>query len=317
MIYNAEVVDLSLRRLRAFVVVATELHFTRAAEKLFVAQQALSKQIADLESELGTALFERTSRKVELTPAGEAFLAMARDVLARFDRGVAEVRHIGRSGHATLRVGFIAGAALELTTHILGDFTEQHPDARIELHEFDLTDPSAGLAGGTTDVAFIRLPSSIEDLMVTELFTEPCIVGVSVRHRLSGRDRVRVADLRGEAIAIGRTEDPVWTDFWTLRAGAVGPRTGRLVETSSQSEEMEIVAAGMACTITPAAAVRYAPHPALRFIPIEDYPCSAVAVACRADATNPWIRAFVEVATAARDREREVVAAIERPFARP
>jgi DNA-binding transcriptional LysR family regulator len=301
--------------LRAFLVVATELHFTRAAEKLFVAQQALSKQVADLEQELGTPLFERTSRKVELTPAGEAFLAMAREVLARFDRGVAEARHLGRGGHATLRVGFIAGAALELTTHILGDFTNQHPDARIELHEFDLTDPSAGLDGGSTDVAFIRLPSSIDGLLVTELFTEPCVVGVSVRHRLTAQDRVSVADLRGEPIAIGRTSDPVWKDFWTLRAGAVGPRSGRLVETSSHSEELEVVAAGMACTITPAAAVRYAPHPGLQFIPIDDYPRSAVAVACRADATNPWIRSFVETASAARDREREVVAAIEHPFA--
>jgi DNA-binding transcriptional LysR family regulator len=315
LIYNPEVVDVHLRRLRAFVVVAEELHFTRAAERLIVAQQALSKQIADLEREVGTALFERTSRKVELTAAGEAFLGMAREILARFDRGIADVRHIGQGGHATLRVGFIAGAALELTPYILGEFTNRHPDTGIELHEFDLSDPTAGLASGKTDVAFIRLPSATGDLVTVPLFTEPCVLAVSAGHRLGGRDQVSVADLGAEPVAIGRTNDQAWRNFWTLAEGRTSRPANTLVETSSQSEEMEVVAAGMACTVTPAAAVRYMPHPGIRFIPISDYHRSTVAVAHQPDSTNHSVPSFVLAAMTARDRETGIVESIENPFA--
>ncbi len=306
-IYNTEAVYVNLRRLRAFVTVAEELHFTRAAARLFLAQQSLSKQISDLESEIGTPLFERTSRKVELTAAGEAFLISTRDALALFDQGVERARSAGRGEHATLRVGFIVGAALELTTHILSEFTARFPAARVELHEFGLADPSAGLISGETDVAFIRLPCRQQGLVTQTLFTEPCVVGVSAAHRLSRRERVRVGDLLGEPIAIGRTDDPVWRDFWTL-----GGRSTRVVETNSQSEEMEVVAAGMACSITPAAARRYLPYPGVRFIDIDDYPPSAIGIArLERSGESTLVTGFVEAAVAVRDRERGLVRALE------
>ncbi len=94
-IYNISIVDLNLRRLRAFVTVAEELHFTRAATKLFLTQQSLSKQISDLEKELGVRLFDRTSRNVELTAAGTVFVQSARQTLQVFDDGVEEARRVG------------------------------------------------------------------------------------------------------------------------------------------------------------------------------------------------------------------------------
>ncbi|MFG2821634.1 LysR family transcriptional regulator [Kitasatospora sp. NPDC048365] len=310
--YNMKVVDVNLRRLRSFVVLAEELHFTRAAAKLFVAQQSLSKQIAELEASLGTPLLRRSSRKVELTAAGVAFLATSREVLARFDLGVAEARRIGEGRDITVRVGFIAGAALELTTPIFTEFAGRYPGSRLQLQEFDFADPSAGLADGTTDVAFIRLPSSTHGLVTSPLFTEPCVVGVYTAHRLSDRDRIRIDDLVDEPIAIGRTQDTVWRDFWTL-AGPLGSRAARiLIETSTQSEEMEVVAAGMACAITPAAAGRYSPRPGIRFVPIDDYPGSTVAVAHRLNPVNPLVTAFMEAAEAVRERESRVIQRIER-----
>jgi DNA-binding transcriptional LysR family regulator len=303
-------VDVNLRRLRSFVTVAEELHFTRAAAKLFVAQQSLSRQIAELEAQLGTPLLQRTSRKVELTPAGEVFLAAARETLARFDQGVAEARRIGEGHQATLRVGFVVGAALELTTYILSEFTRRHPGTRVELHEFGFSDPSAGLADATTDVAFIRLPSSAHDLTTRPLFTEPCVVGVSTAHPLSSRDRVSTEELLDEPIAIGRTDDTIWRAFWTL-ADRRGGTPAHLVETNSQSEEMEVVAAGMACNITPAAARRYSPHPGIRFITIDDYPGSVIAVAYRTHSFNPLAAAFADAATTVRDREPQIIRLIE------
>lgn len=309
--HNPGAVDLNLRRLRSFVTVAEELHFTRAAGKLFVAQQSLSKQISRLEAELGTPLLQRSSRKVELTPAGQAFLTAARDVLARFDQGVTEARSIGRGEQSTLRVGFIVGAALELTTHILNEFTRRRPEARLELHEFGFADPSAGLAGATTDVAFIRLPSSTHGLVTTPLFTEPCVAGVSTAHPLGSRERVCVQDLLDEPIAIGRTDDTVWHDFWTLASHRSSRSAPHLVETHSQSEEVEVVAAGMACNVTPSAARRYSPHPGVRFVPIDDYPGSTVAVAHRSNQPAPLVASFVCAAETVRDRESGIVRMIQ------
>lgn len=311
MIYNVKTVDLNTRRLRVFVTVAEELHFTRAASRLFVAQQSLSRQIAEMEAEIGTALFERTSRKVELTAAGAALLVAARDALATLDRGVEEARSCGRGTNATLRVGFVAGAALELTTHILSEFTTRFPDARVELNEFGLADPTAGLVAATSDIAFIRLPCTTQQLIVHELFTEPSVVGVSTSHPLSRRDHVSVSDLAGQPIAVGDATDAVWRDYWTLGYHRDSPQPQRLVETHSQTEELEVVAAGMACNITPAAATRYSPHPGIKFLKLDDYPGSRVALAHKDPAVSPLVTGFVEAARAVRKRETELIAIIE------
>ena len=106
-------VDVHTRKLRSFVAVAEELHFSRAAERLFIAQQALSRQIRDLEQEVGAQLFVRTTREVTLTPAGEAYLAGVRDALAVLDAAAASAARLDRTLSGTLHLGYIAGAALE------------------------------------------------------------------------------------------------------------------------------------------------------------------------------------------------------------
>ncbi len=193
----------------------------------------------------------------------------------------------------------------------MAEFAGRHPDTRVELHEFGFPDPSAGLAGGSTDVAFIRLPSATHGLAITPLFTEPCVVRLSAAHPMSRRARVRVADLLDEPIAIGRTDDGVWRDFWTLAGHRPGKRARTVVETHSQSEEGEVVAAGMACSVTPAAARRHSPHPGVRFITIGDHPGSVVAVAHRSGGTNPLVASFVDSAVVVRDRETQILRTIE------
>ena len=162
--YTAFLVDVHTRKLRYFVAVADDLNFTRAATRLFVAQQALSKQIHELEELVGTPLFERTSRKVSLTPAGEAFLAQARTVLAALDAGVQDALRARGVEVVTVTVGFGLGAALELTAPILAEFHEQRPESQLELREFPFTEPACGLTDGSTDVALVRLPVNNPDI---------------------------------------------------------------------------------------------------------------------------------------------------------
>src|SRR4051794_8929279 len=149
-------VDLDTRLLRAFVAVAEELNFTRAAQRLFLAQQALSSQIQQLESRLGSKLFERTTRSVTLTEAGERLLAHARAALAALDAGTEELDALRRAERATLRVGLSATAMVALVGEIIRRFADSHPEVELVVSNAGLNQPAAGLKDGTADVAFVR-----------------------------------------------------------------------------------------------------------------------------------------------------------------
>lgn len=312
--------DAHTRRLRYFVAVAEDLNFSRAAARLFVAQQALSKQIRELESDLGTVLLRRSTRSVALTPAGEAFLRAARETLAVFDDGVSTARRAAHEHHDVLRLGFVAGAALALTTPILAEFTRRHPDVHLDLHEFPLQDSSAGLADDSTDVAFIRTPISVPHLASELIFVEPRVAVVPTGHRLAGRESVRVGELLDEPLTIGHSPDTAWRDFWSLAAYRNGAPPPTLIGTNSPTEEMHLVAAGIAITVTAAALSRVTEQSTgVCFVPIDDIPGSAVVAAWSPrNSAAELVEQFVAVVRAVRDRETEIVDAIEHPdFPRP
>jgi DNA-binding transcriptional LysR family regulator len=307
-------VDASTRKLRYFVAVAEELHFSRAAGRLFVAQQALSKQVKELEDTIGVPLLRRTTRSVELTPAGEVFLDAARDALAVLDSGVEDARRAGRGEVGTLKVGFIVGAALELTAPLLEEFNRRNPRVELEMREFQFGETSAGLAEGWSDVAFLRLPATEGDLEFEVLFTEPLVAALPRNHRLAGHHTVTAEDMVKETLAVGRSEDAVWQRFWALDDHRAGDADRRILSTHSQTEEVEIIAAGAACAVTVAGAVRYLPHPALRYVPIEGVEGCSLAIGWRAGGRTPLVERFLAVATEVRDRETELLARIEHPF---
>ena len=311
--YDPKITDLHTRKLRYFIAVAEELHFSRAAARLFVAQQALSRQIRELEDELGTPLFLRSSRRVELTAAGAVFLAGARAVVETLDEAVALTVRTGRSVTGTLRVGFCPGAALELTEPILSAFRDRYPDVALELHEVPLSDPSAGVAGGASDVGIVRAPLTTDGLETETLFTEPLVVAVSLRHRLADRSTVGVAELLSDPITLTQTDDAAYRAFWSLESFRDGA-PARIVQTRSVTEEVQFVSAGGAIGVTAAAAIRYMLHPSIRFIPISDAPRSTCALAWRTDAANPLVDRFREVARAVLRQETGTVGAIESPF---
>jgi DNA-binding transcriptional LysR family regulator len=306
--------DLSMRKLRYFVVLAEERNFTRAASKLFVAQQSLSRQIRDLEVEVGAPLLFRTTRSVELTPAGEAFLVHVRSALASVDAGLDEVRHHSTGAAGQLRIGFGLGAALELTPYILEEFARQYPHVAIEMREFALPDQSAGLSDLWADVAFIRPPLALHDIVSEPLFVEPRVLTVSVRHSLAERSAVSVQDILEVPLAVGRSTDEEYRRFWSLQDFRSDVTEPLLRLTTTNTEEIELVAAGLACTVNPAAIMRYLPHAGVRYIPIIDVPGSTVAVAWRKDRSTPLALAFNRVAHLVARREAATVDAIENPF---
>src|SRR3954470_2141373 len=150
--------DLDSRLLRAFVAVAEELSFTRAAQRLHLTQQALSTQIRQLETRVGDRLLDRTTRSVGLTEAGERLLPHARAVLAALDTGLGELESTRRAGQMTLRVGLATTGVIPLVGETLRRFAEEQPGVHLTVSNHGMTDPSAGLRDGNVDVGFVRPP---------------------------------------------------------------------------------------------------------------------------------------------------------------
>ncbi|MEV0033429.1 LysR substrate-binding domain-containing protein [Nocardia sp. NPDC050793] len=304
--------DLHMRHLRYFVAVAEELNFTRAAQRMHIAQQALSAQIKQLERTVGVTLFVRSTRSVELTAAGAAFLADARALLAASDTAVERARAIQRSEHEQLTLGFLEGAALTLTDPILSAFRERHPGVRLELRQFGYDDPSAGLAGGEVDVALVRLPISTPELDFEPLFSEPVVVALPPGHRLAARPLVSARDLLDEPILGSACADRTWNAFWELdshRGGRPAPVVSR---STTLLEEMHKVMTGVGIVVT-AASCRWLTFPGVKLVPITDAAPSRVAVSWRRGRSSALVRSFVDLAQAVRDRYPDLVRAVAEP----
>ncbi len=311
-------VDLHTRRLRYFTTLAEELHFTRAAQRLHVSQQGLSRSIRELEQDVGARLLTRTTRTVTLTAAGTAFLVGAREALAALDRAVDAAHRAHAAVAGELRVGFTVSSALELTTPILRAFQARYPAVDVQLEQFHWSDPSCGLLTNATEVAFVRLPIDCPDLGTEPLLTEPRAVGVGMAHPLAAARTVELRDLAGESIMAPRTDDTVWADFWTLRDtgldAALLPDVSRAAAT--MEEELEAVAAGFAVSITAISMSRFTPRPSVVFRPIVDVPGTVLALGWRGQA-SPLAEAFRSVAAEVRDREADLIRRIEAANGRP
>jgi DNA-binding transcriptional LysR family regulator len=291
-------VDLDTRLLRAFVTVAEELNFTRAAERLTIAQQALSAQVQQLETRLGAKLFERTTRKVAMTEAGGLLLPHARAVLEALDAGIEELEAAQRATGAVLRVGLSGTAMVPVASETMRRFSERHPDIRLVVSNAGLNQPSAGLHEGTVDVAFVRPPFGDEGLSMVTVLTEGRFAVVPKDHRLASRDYVRPEDVVDEPWIWVEGADPVARAFWSLEEhrGGTPLRTGTRV--NSFEEAFGAVAAGLAITCQAESAIRAvgAGFPQLRFVPLEGVRPTQVAVAWRTAHETELAREFVRIA---------------------
>lgn len=188
-----------LSQLRCFVEVATELHFGRAAERLNMTQPPLSRQIRQLEHELGTPLLERTRRSVCLTASGRAFLPEARDILQRCVTAASKARYAlqGEAGRVVL--GYSAGANHEFLPRVVAAAQQQLPQVDLELREMVSDDQLEALRGERIDLGLIRLPADLQGLKMTCVVSEPMTLVLPRAHPLSRRRRtLQLADLHDE-----------------------------------------------------------------------------------------------------------------------
>ena len=189
---------IELRHLRYFVTVAEELHFGRAAQRLRVSQPPLSQQIRKLEEMLGYPLFNRTSRSVSLTVAGEAFLESARRTLRNIQRNIEEMRSIGRGEVGSLHIGFVGSGMLTSLPSVFRTYREAYPRVRLHLHESFTALVIEGLENGTLDAGILRDSDPVKGLHVTTIFSEPFVAVLPANHPRAKQKSISPAVLRDE-----------------------------------------------------------------------------------------------------------------------
>jgi DNA-binding transcriptional LysR family regulator len=290
------VTQLELRHLRYFLAVAEELNFSRAAERLHIAQPALSAQIRSLETQLGCELFSRTTRKVDLTPTGELLLADARDIVERADRAAARVAAAARGTRGLLRVGFVAQGASEPGTEIFRRLATEHPAIETELVESrTLEELQHAVVAHETDLAFAWLPILHEQLDSLVVFSEPKQVAMHPEHALAGLGEVRPADLEDVPIVAPWQEYSEATRTYWLRPFRQ-ESTEIDLEGKSVDECLSLVSRGLAVFIVPESVQRFYGRPNVVYRPLIDVEPASVALVWHRDAKNPGVAAFVEVA---------------------
>jgi DNA-binding transcriptional LysR family regulator len=294
---------LDFRALRYFVAVAEELHFTRAAERLYIAQPALSEQIRRLEGELGVELLRRTTRKVELTAAGEEFLSRARRILAEADEALAEASRAARGETGSIRVGTGATAGVELVPRLLHAFREERPNVHLDLRQIDWEDYLGGLRDGSVDAAFVWLPFEPGGLSVAPLHEEPRVVALEAGHPLAGESELRMEQLVDEPWPWADT-DPAARDFWTCADYRGGRPARRGPTIRSMEGVLEGVRAGLCVATVPRSQARVSTLPGIAFREVADLTPATLALAWRAADETPVVQALVEIARRAAAGER-------------
>ncbi|MEU7784606.1 LysR family transcriptional regulator [Amycolatopsis sp. NPDC049159] len=190
------------RQLEYFVAVAEELSFTRAAQRVFAVQSTVSAAVRSLEAELGTRLFDRSTRRVALSAAGAAFLPEAKAAIEALERARATVQEASEGLRGSLRVGTLTSIGGVDLPALLGAFHRRYP--LVDIHVTVSITGSTGLADevrqGRLDVALVGLPETdLAGLDVLRVDTRPFVVVLPATHRLAARKAVRLADLAGEA----------------------------------------------------------------------------------------------------------------------
>jgi DNA-binding transcriptional LysR family regulator len=212
-----------LRQLRAFVAVAQELNFTRAAERLHLGQQAVSKSVRRLERELGVTLLERTTREVRLTPAGIALLDGAVRSLDAVDAAVARARDVGRGEAGTVRVGVTPAVAVGERDDVVRALRAGAPGLSVSFHDLRPAEVAPALRGGHVEVVVARsLPGG--DLASAPLRPTPAELRVPAGHRLAGRGPVALEDLDGERLLAWSAPGTPYTDLLLRTVAAGGAR---------------------------------------------------------------------------------------------
>ncbi|MFB4277558.1 MULTISPECIES: LysR family transcriptional regulator [unclassified Nonomuraea] len=251
---------MNLQQLRYAVALAEELNFGRAALREGVRQPPFSQQIGKLEEELGVQLFERTTRQVRLTPAGEAFVAEARTSLAHAELAAEAARRAGRGEAGRLAIGFVGSATNLTLPRVLRRFRARYPAVQVELRELTTAQQAEELRQGLLDVGLLHAPlagAAAEMLSTRTVARELLLAALPSGHPLATRTPLPAAALAGEPfVMFPRRYGPGLYDQITAVARAAGFEPGIVQEAVQMQTIVGLVAAGIGVSIVPESVAR-------------------------------------------------------------
>lgn len=245
--------EIELRHLRYFLAVAETLHFSKAAYRLGIAQPPLSHQIKRLEQLIGHRLFDRTTRGVKLTLAGQLLADRARSTMEKVHDDLEQVRRLGRGEAGTLTVGFSGSVMFADLPAAIESYRRRYPAVELRLREMATYAQIPALLDGTLDLAFMRDPDPTEGIQMTRLFEEPYVAVLPEAHPLARKRSLRVRDLRNQPfVFFARRMGPLAFD----RTMACCERSGfrpKIVQDAPQWPTLvRLVAAGLGVSLAPA-----------------------------------------------------------------
>ena len=289
--------QIELRHLRYFLAVAETLHFSRAAKRLGIAQPPLSQQIKRLEQLLGHALFERTTRGVKLTLAGQLLAKRARSTLEKVDEDLSQVRRLGRGEEGTLTVGFSGSVMFTELPAAIQSYRRRYPKVELRLRELVTTAQIAALLNGTLDLAFLRDGDPTEGVRITTLLKEKYVAVLPEAHPLAQRRSLSMKALKGEPfIMFARRMGPLAYDRTIACCERSGFRPNIVQDAPQWLTLVRLVAAGLGVSLAPACVARVAmPGAVYREM---NAPCrTSIDLGVKVGAESVLAKNFIEIAS--------------------
>ncbi|MDF3065661.1 MAG: hypothetical protein K0R38_1262 [Polyangiaceae bacterium] len=284
---------MDLRHLRYFAAVAEERHFGRAAERLGIAQPPLSKQLQDLESELGYPLFDRSRRPVELTAAGLTLLEHTRSLLESVELAVRETRRAGAGHRGRMSIGYPSSLAYSGLTQLLRAFRERSPDVAIEVRELAPGDQIDALKRGDLDVGFVRGALHEPQLASENIRNEKLVLALPADHRLAIRERISLSAVAREPfVFFPRARGPGFFDLLVSFCRDSG-FTPNIVQEAPQIDVLALVAAGFGLSILPES-VREQRRADIVLRPLIGSPTTELRLVWRSADPSPAVARFIE-----------------------
>ncbi len=299
---------MDLRQIRYFLVLATELNFTRAAMRLHISQPPLTRQIQQLETAMGVVLFERNTRGVALTQAGMVFLEEARKIVALTEQAENKTR-LAHQGHlGRLDIGIFGSAILNVIPTLLIELRKTHPDIAISLQNTTKIEQIEAVREKRLDIGFNRVFPPAPDLTVETVLIENLFVAMNKNHPLARRRVLTVKDLIDQPLILfPNNVRPTFADNVVALCRKEGFAPNVVHEVEDVMTCVALVSAGLGLAVVPASAVNLQ-LPEVRYHPLRS-PDATVDLSCvyRADDASPALLVFIEIVRRLRHRKLKLI----------
>ncbi|MGE8243752.1 MAG: LysR family transcriptional regulator [Sphingobacterium sp.] len=256
---------MEIRHLIYFKTVAEELHFGRAAERLFMSQPPLSRQIKDLEDELGVILFFRTNKRVELTEAGKYFLEEVVEILQNLEHSKTITKQIHNNISGEFKLGYISSTPKQMLATVLKRIQQKFPYLRVSLFETSTQKQKAALENGKLDLGIMRAPIYASELLITPLFEDPMVIAGSTEV-----DFKNINFFNENFISFNQKYASEYHRLTINTCNRMGFEPKIVHQSNSMSSILELVSQGLGLAVVPASTIKQYPHLKLKILKLDD-----------------------------------------------